>query len=306
VNYIAAVGIHYAKLHKIPMVLHIASQRNVEKLNCQHGIKGIFDFLYQTIAKYVIRNANKIICQAQYQNMLLQSNYGRSCNIILPNFHPIPEDTIKKSLPAKIVWIANIKQLKQPELFVELAETFQDNDSTKFIMIGRPASGAWQRRLFERMNRLSNLAYRGELSIDEVNEVLSESHIFVNTSRYEGFPNTYIQAWMRKVPVVALNFDPDDVIKNPLNSPVKLDSDIKYILAIALSARATETNAGNIIKYCERLATTGEEFSQFLITTMLDRTGGIRSPLAKRNKDVRAYLRVHARDLYMEDIDDAA
>ena len=100
--------------------------------------------------------------------------------------------------------------------------------------------------------------------------------------------------------------DPDGVIKDPLNAPVELDSDIKYVLAIALASRATETNAGNITKYCERLATTGEEFSQFLITTMLDRTGGIKSPLARRNKDVRAYLRVHARDLYMEDIDDAA
>ena len=49
--------------------------------------------------------------------------------------------------------------------------------------------------------------------LDEVNKVLSESHILVNTSEYEGFSNTYIQAWMRKVPVVALNSDPDDVIK---------------------------------------------------------------------------------------------
>ena len=78
VNYIAAVGVHYAKSHKIEMILHIASQRDVEKSNYQSGIKAIFDFLNQNIAKYVIRNASKIICQAKYQNMLLQSNYGRS------------------------------------------------------------------------------------------------------------------------------------------------------------------------------------------------------------------------------------
>jgi glycosyltransferase involved in cell wall biosynthesis len=214
VNYIAAVGVRYARLHNIKMVLHIGHQRDVDKPKIQTGVKSsILNFLNQNIAKYVLKNASQIICQANYQNILLQSNYGRSCNLVLPNFHPIPENKIVKGPPTKIVWVANFKQWKQPELFIELAEYFKDNQNTKFIMIGRPASGAWQRRLFEKINRLSNLEYMGELPIDKVNEVLSESQIFVNTSQYEGFPNTYIQAWMQEVPVVALNCDPDDIIK---------------------------------------------------------------------------------------------
>ena len=116
-------------------------------------------------------------------------------------------------MPIKIVWIANFKPLKQPEIFLELADHFKNNHDIKFIMIGRPDIGAWQKNVTDKMNRLSNLEYMGELSIDEVNMVLSGSHILVNTSQYEGFSNTFIQAWMRKVPVVALNSDPDDVIK---------------------------------------------------------------------------------------------
>ena len=213
VHYIGAIGVHYAKSNNIPMVLHIASRRDVENSKYQPGIKGVFDFLYHNIAKYVIKNVSKIICQAEYQNVLIQSNFGKSYNLLLPNFHPTPENIVNKTLPTKIVWVANFKPLKQPEIFLELADRFQDNHDIKFIMIGKPTLGAWQRRLSDKMNRLSNLEYRGELSIDEVNKVLSESHIFVNTSQYEGFPNTYIQAWMRKVPVIALNSDPDDVIK---------------------------------------------------------------------------------------------
>jgi glycosyltransferase involved in cell wall biosynthesis len=127
--------------------------------------------------------------------------------------HPIPKNTIKKTLPTKIVWISNLKPLKQPELFIDLAEHFQSNRNAQFIMIGRPASGSWQKKLLEKINRLPNLEYIGELSINQVNTILSESHILVNTSEYEGFANTYIQAWMREVPVVALNSDPDDIIK---------------------------------------------------------------------------------------------
>jgi glycosyltransferase involved in cell wall biosynthesis len=197
------------------MVLHIASRRNVDKANYQRGIKiAVLNYLNQSVTKYAIDNANRIICQAQYQNTLLRANYGRSCDLILPNFHPSPEKPIKKKAsPIKIVWVANFKRLKQPELFLDLAEKFQGNQLAEFIMIGRLGSGIWQDRLIEKTSRLNNLEYKGELSIDGVNEALNESHIFVNTSQYEGYPNTYIQAWMREVPVVTLNCDPDDVIK---------------------------------------------------------------------------------------------
>ena len=214
VNYISAIGVYYAKLNKCKMILHIASRRDVEKFEFHFKKNIIFEFLNKCIAKYVISNAHRIICQAKYQNKLLEKNYGRSCDLIIHNFHPIPEDKLDKKPLIKIVWIANFKQLKQPELFLKLAENFLNNHNIKFIMIGRSGSGNWQKRLFDKMNRLPNLEYMGELSINDVNKVLSESHIFVNTSdRSEGFPNTFIQAWMRKVPVVALNVDPDDIIK---------------------------------------------------------------------------------------------
>ena len=54
VNYIAAVGVHYARRYKIPMILHIASQRDVEKSKYQPGIKGVFDFMSRNIA--TVRN----------------------------------------------------------------------------------------------------------------------------------------------------------------------------------------------------------------------------------------------------------
>jgi glycosyltransferase involved in cell wall biosynthesis len=51
------------------------------------------------------------------------------------------------------------------------------------------------------------------MSQAEVNELLARSHIFVNTSTLEGFPNTFIQAWLREVAVVSLTVDPDHVLQ---------------------------------------------------------------------------------------------
>ena len=213
VNYIAAIGVYYAKLNQARMVLHISSQRDVDNAKYNSRLNAILCYLNQNIANYAIRNTNQVICQAQYQNNLLKKNYGRNCDLVLPNMQPFPENTIKKTQPIKIVWISNLKRLKQPELFVDLAEQFQNKQNTKFIMIGRPAFGPWQNKLLEKINRVPNLEYKGELSLDKVNTILRESHLLVNTSEFEGFPNTYIQAWMRKVPVISLHCNPDDIIK---------------------------------------------------------------------------------------------
>lgn len=95
---------------------------------------------------------------------------------------------------------------------MRMARDLRGMRGVKFIMIGRALNTQWHREMLKKMSALENLEYLGECSLDEVNKILANAHIFVNTSTYEGFPNTYIQAWMRKVSVVSLNINPDNII----------------------------------------------------------------------------------------------
>jgi hypothetical protein len=54
------------------------------------------------------------------------------------------------------------------------------------------------------------LRYLGELPIEKVNEVMSQAAFHVNTSSFEGFPNTFLQAWARGAIVTTLAVDPDE------------------------------------------------------------------------------------------------
>jgi glycosyltransferase involved in cell wall biosynthesis len=142
---------------------------------------------------------------------MMADEYGLKAAMVVHNFHPEPLNHNPRvdSGHLRVIWVANFKPFKNPEIFVDLAESFIGNQGIEFVMIGRPGDPSQYRSLHERINRLKNLTYLGELSIDQVNEEIARSDIFVNTSSAEGFPNTFIQAWLRGVPVVSYKVDPD-------------------------------------------------------------------------------------------------
>ena len=47
-----------------------------------------------------------------------------------------------------------------------------------------------------------------------------KSKILINTSSFEGFPNTFVQAWANGVPVISLKVDPDNIIKKKKSLPM--------------------------------------------------------------------------------------
>lgn len=157
--------------------------------------------------QYGIKHANLIFAQTQRQADDCQSVYGKTAKVVL-NGHPIPKFSAKKNGLVNVLWIANWKDIKQPEIFVRLVQTFTKSFNVNFAMIGR----------VDRYNDLANEAIAagiyvmGELPNEKVNKLLEQSHLLVNTSRYEGFSNTFIQAWLRCLPVLSLNVDPDGVI----------------------------------------------------------------------------------------------
>ena len=71
------------------------------------------------------------------------------------------------------------------------------------------------KKYYEKIERLSgavpNLSFLGAKSFEEVNGLLSESRLLVCTSEFEGFPNTFLQAWSQSVPVVS-TVNPNDLL----------------------------------------------------------------------------------------------
>jgi glycosyltransferase involved in cell wall biosynthesis len=204
----------YAGNRWVPLIWHVAHDTDVssEMLGPARNVLRLH--LEKWAVGYGARRATGIVVQTQHQARLLLQNYGRTPAAVIPNFHPPAAEPLDKRGPFTVLWVANLKPWKRPEIFVRLASSLSGCAHVRFIMVGASASsgGGWQESLMQSIGATNNLEYLGQKSHAEVNELLGRSHVFVNTSVHEGFPNTFIQAWLREVVVVSLSVDPDGVL----------------------------------------------------------------------------------------------
>ncbi len=204
-NALTAVGSFYAKNNNCRMILHVSSDQQVAKTRPAW----LRPYLIPEIklAQYGIQHAEKIIVQTAFQAEELQKNYRRDACVI-PNAHPVPADCIKDRPDIQVLWIANFKPVKQPEMFIQLAEQLVRLPHVKCTMLGRTDR---YETIVSRAEQIG-VNVMGEVPNETVNDLLARGHILVNTSLVEGFSNTFIQAWMRSVPVVSLQVNPDHIL----------------------------------------------------------------------------------------------
>lgn len=208
------IAAHFARRHGARMIWHVAHDSDVMRDSLIDGRNPIRRLMEKASIRYGIRRAQRIVTQTRHQAELLAENFGRQADALIPNFQPLPLEPIEKAGSVTVLWIGSLKPWKQPEAFVRLAAACRDLEAVRFVLIGGGSEGtAWHGGLMRQIGAIGNLNYVGAMSQADVNRALAQAHVYVNTSLYEGFPNTFIQAWMREVPVVSLHVDPDGVLE---------------------------------------------------------------------------------------------
>jgi glycosyltransferase involved in cell wall biosynthesis len=207
---------YFSRRNAVPMIWHVSHDTDVGREALDGSRNMLRAWLEKSAVRWGARHASGIVVQTQHQAELLLENYRRPAAAVIPNFHPAVAQRIDKRGIPTVLWIANLKPWKRPEMFVRLAKQLQSIENLRFIMVGSPAAGtgnrAWQDALLKEIQASPNIEFLGQKTQDEVNELLARAHVFVNTSRHEGFPNTFIQAWAREAAVVSLGVDPDGVL----------------------------------------------------------------------------------------------
>jgi hypothetical protein len=208
-----AICAKYAMRAGIPFFFHVAHEfdLNYRWVTLRWSPNTPFDIAEYILGSWGLRHSSHIIVQTDRQARLLRENLGITAAAVIRNFQPLPDSLPEKPPgPMQVFWVANLKDFKRPALFVELAESFSKRTDISFLMAGRPATERRFKALMSKIPTVPNLKYFGELPIEQVNEVMSRADVHVNTSSFEGFPNTFLQAWARGAVVASLSVDPDE------------------------------------------------------------------------------------------------
>ena len=198
--------------------------RTAHDTDCIPGEQLISLWRDKKIYEYGLKNAHIIAVQGFKQQQLLKKKY--KLNSIPVNMAvEIPDD--EGDPPVKeidVLWVNNMRPFKRPGLAIDLAKLLPEY---RFVMIGGPCAGldTYYQKIEKAAQHVSNLDFIGPVNYNKVNEYFLKAKVFVNTSETEGYPNSFLQAWIRKVSVVSF-FDPDDlIVSNNLGcSPSSLEN----------------------------------------------------------------------------------
>ena len=159
----------------------------------------------------LIAGCDGVIAQSQYQQDVLLQTRGKQ-SLVIPTGWPLGDDPPPIDEREYVLWVGAIKYHKQPWYFIDLAI---QNPGEQFVMIGPPTQESQRQSSFysyviNRAKEVPNLTFIDQqISLSAIGQYFRDAKVFVNTSAFEGFPNTFIQAMGAGTPLLSLNVNPD-------------------------------------------------------------------------------------------------
>lgn len=159
------------------------------------------------IYKASLRYADPVVVQTEQQRALARAALRGREPVLIPSFAQLAEPA--EDAPDSFLWADRVVDYKLPERYVELAAAVPE---ARFRMVeattieSRPELVA---RVRDGAAELPNLELLPRRPRAQLLDEIAGAVAVVSTSRIEGMPNVFLEAWARSVPVLSLHVDPD-------------------------------------------------------------------------------------------------
>ena len=160
------------------------------------------------VVSYGVAKAAVHVVQTPAQAQRLHAVYGRSGTLLR---NPIdlalrfPRDD-----DGTVLWVGKSDAIKRPDLAIEIARRVP---SARFLLVMNPSDPDLHRRVEMDAAALGNVRVERAVPFDEIESRFARASVFLNTSRVEGFPNTFLQAAKYGVPIASLDVDPAGMLE---------------------------------------------------------------------------------------------
>lgn len=163
-------------------------------------------FIYDKTLPYF--DARIVVSQDMQQ--MMKNSFGLD-STVLYNAYPLPK---KKSIEDKdntVIWVGKFDKNKKPEEFVKLAKHLAHTD-LQCILIAQKKDVPLYHQIIAEAKNIPNLTILDNVVCGQENIYFEKAKFLVSTSLLEGFPITFIQAWLNSTPTFTQFIDPDKQI----------------------------------------------------------------------------------------------
>lgn len=194
---------------KIPFVYRAANDMDMDD-----RIKVRLKRYEQVMYRYGLGKSDLVLCQNAYQYDGLRKIHPDKPAAIFPNPFGLGDDTPPRPLDERgyLAWLGIFQYQKNLPLLLRVARSLPRVEFRIAGARGSTVDGATEEALAS-LEALPNVNFVGYLKRDRVMGFLGGAVALLNTSRYEGFSNTYLESFSCGTPVIApTGADPDGVI----------------------------------------------------------------------------------------------
>lgn len=178
-----------------------------------------------------IKKIRYFIVQNEEQHRTLKQNYGFESLILSNIWGKVPKG-VDSNKYFDVIWVGNMRKLKRPEWVLRVASSLPSYD---FCIIGDSwGDEDYYNDIKTKVQSLTNVSFLGGLPFAQSDLLISHSKLLICTSEFEGFPNTFLQAWSHSIPVIS-TVNPNQVITSftlgdYVESEVQLEQSISLYL----------------------------------------------------------------------------
>lgn len=194
----------FSNIFKIKLVMFGASDVNFEP-----GKELVGSNINRKLYHRALKRISFFVVQNKHQHDTL-SEYFFKDSLILYNIWGEVKKQVEEKVPTSdAVWVANFRRLKRAEWVIDAAIKCPDYH---FVMAGGKSNEYFD-EMKNKAERAWNLDFLGPKPFFYANQLVKNSKVLLCTSTFEGFPNTFLQAWSNGIPVIS-TVDPSNIIKD--------------------------------------------------------------------------------------------
>jgi len=211
-GFITWILAYISKKKNIIFIHRIANDADTDE-----RIKQRLPFFTRIFYEYGLRNADKIICQNKYQYKNIKKRFPNKSVMVIHNPYFcefVSNDIVLFKDRNYIAWLGVFQKQKNLPALLYIVKKLPN---VMFKIAGKCKKGidSETKNTIEELKKFTNVTFVGYLKRTEINKFLSNSYALLNTSHYEGFSNTFLEAFAAGTPVISLKgVDPDRIISN--------------------------------------------------------------------------------------------